>query len=144
MNGGNAVHAITDAMAPWMQRLRVASDGTIFFLLRRDESQQAPDDGIWRFADTNGDGDINGSDQMRMIIEHNPSQDAQDYDILDFAIDPDAGRLYVNLASHAPAGVQPRVDIYEPTISLDDGPAGSFYLPTDYSGEGSIDFLPQN
>ena len=84
MNGGNAVPAISNAMAPWMQRIRVASDGTIFFLLRRDESQQAPDDGIWRLADTDGDGDIDGSDQMRLIIEHNPSQDSQDYDILDF------------------------------------------------------------
>jgi hypothetical protein len=127
-----------------MQRIRVASDGTIFFLLRRDDSQLAPDDGIWRLADTDDDGDIDGSDQMRLIIEHNPSQDAQDYDILDFAIEPDEGLLYVNLASHAPANIQPRVEVYEPTINLGDGPSGAFYLPTDYNGEGSIDFFPGN
>jgi hypothetical protein len=144
MNGGNAVPAISNAMAPWMQRIRVASDGTIFFLLRRDDSQLAPDDGIWRLADTDDDGDIDGSDQMRLIIEHNPSQDAQDYDILDFAIEPDEGLLYVNLASHAPANIQPRVEVYEPTINLGDGPSGAFYLPTDYNGEGSIDFFPGN
>jgi len=144
MNGGNAVPAISNAMAPWMQRIRVASDGTIFFLLRRDESQLAPDDGIWRLADTDGDGDIDGTDQMTMIIEHNPSDDAQDYDILDFAIEPDEGLLYVNLGSHAPANVQPRVEVYEPTINLGDGPSGAFYLPTDYNGEGSIDFFPEN
>jgi len=146
MNGGNANPPISDAMAPWMQRLRVASDGTIFFLLRRDDSQLAPDDGIWRLADTDSDGDVDGNDQMTMIIEHNPTGDAQeDYDILDFAIDPDAGLLYVNLASHAPANLQPRVEVYDPTINLGDGPSGSFHLPTDYNkGEGSIDFFPEN
>jgi hypothetical protein len=146
LNGGNTAPALSDFMAQWMQRLRVAPDGTIFFLLHYGvENWQAPDDGIWRMADTDGDGDIDGDDEIRMIIAYDPSQDAQDYDIVDFAIGPHDGRLYVNLASHAPANVQPRIDVYEPTINLGDGPSGTFYLPADYSsGEGSIDFFPEN
>jgi hypothetical protein len=144
--GSNTIPPLSDraidgemCAACGIERIRVATDGTIFFLIRQSQQAQV-DDGIWRMADTDGDDDIDGDDVIFKIIDWEDTEN----EIADFAIGPHDGRLYLLVAGRAAATVD-RVTIYEPDIALGDAPLGTvFNLDPTHGTQTRIEFFPLN
>ena len=141
--GGNGSPQLSITAAEWMRRLRVAADGTIFFLLR-PPSGTYNDDGIWRLGDTNGDGTINASDQLQLVVAHDGTNPALGHNIMDFAIGPHDGHLYVHVQKTSGTGPYARVDVYAADGFAGQPALGSFDLQTDYGDDlsGAIEMFP--
>ena len=120
-----------------LKRIRIAEDGTIYFLIW--PVGDTIDDGIWRMADTDMDGDIDGDDIIEKIVDWVFSGN----EMADFTIGPHDGNLYVVVAGRVPT--VDRVTIYEPNIVLGDPPLGTvFNLPATHGTQTQIDFFPLN
>jgi hypothetical protein len=128
-----ATDNMSQTVAPQVSRIRLGPDGSIYLLAAHGNVYAGTDEGIWRITPAR---DIEQSLAMCDLLPQPCSSTTSEKPIIDFAVHPTNGNLYVLARDDAP--FQLKLEVYDPQGNS----LGVLYRWTDV--RYSLEFFPMN